>query len=232
MTRPHQPLSAGSFASTGAIAGAFAALVFCVVHQLLISPIWFALVAMLIAGAVCGASLAWSYTVAVGSRTVRSWIQYNALYVGVLVALGITSLMMFEPVTTIPELLKSNEPPRALIGHALPVTAVFTAASAALLGALYRPGWGGAGAILVTTLVVVLFLGLNISILGLVFVPRSMSYVIAEVLTLIVTLASVYAASMAFLWRAALSGTPPAGSDRLPTLNDAYDHDHDRHDQQ
>jgi hypothetical protein len=43
-----------------------------------------------------------------------------------------------------------------------------------LLTVLYRPGWRGAGAILVTTVVVVLFLGLNISILGLVFVPKEL----------------------------------------------------------
>ncbi len=192
------------FAASGALAGALSALIFCVVHQLLISPIWFALVAMLVAGAVCGASVAWSYAVAVDTKTVRSWIQYNAVYVAVLVALGITSLIIFEPVTTIATLLESNEPPRALIAKALPITGLFTLASAVLLIALYRPGWRGAGAILVTAVAVVAFLGLNISILGLVFVPKSSLYVIAEVFALIVTLALVYAASMAYARRSVL----------------------------
>ncbi len=191
------------FTASGALAGAFSALIFCVVHQLLISSIWFAIVAMLIAGGVCGSCLAWSYALTVRNQTVTTWIQYNALYVVILVALGIVSLVMFEPVTTIAELLKSNAPPRALIAQAFPVTALFTAISPTLLIGLHRPGWVGAGAILVTTLVVVLLLGLNISILGLVFVPRASFYVIAELLALIVTLALVYAASMAYYWRSA-----------------------------
>jgi hypothetical protein len=183
------------------MAGALSAFVFCVIHQMIISSIWFAIGAMLVAGAVCGACLAWSYALSIKNQTVRSWIQFNALFVGTLVGLGITSLVMFEPVTTIPALLKSNAPPRALIAQALPITALFTAASAALLTVLYRPGWRGAGAILVTAIVVVLFLGMNISILGLVFVPKALFYVLAEVLALIVSLALVYAGTMGFIWR-------------------------------
>jgi hypothetical protein len=107
-------------------------------------------------------------------------------------------------VTTIAELLKSNKPPRALIGQALPVTILFTVCSAGLLILLNRPGWLGGVAILVTTLVIVLFLGLNISILGLVFIAKSSLYVIWEVVALIVVLALVYAVAMAYLWRVAL----------------------------
>ena len=125
------------------------------------------------------------------------------LYVTILVVLGAVSLVMFEPVTTIAELLKSNEPPRGLIGQALPVTVLFTVGSAGLLTVMYRPGWQGGISILVTTLVIVLSLGLNISILGLVFVPRSSFYVIGEVAALIVALALVYAVSMAYVWRVA-----------------------------
>ena len=191
------------FSGSGALAGAFSALVFSIVHQFLISPIWFAIVAMLVAGAVSGTCLACSYALAVKNQTVPTWLQYNALFVAILMALGITSVIMFEPVTTIAELLKSNAPPRALIAQAFPVTALFTTVSAGLLIGLYRPGWGGAVAILVTTLVVVLFLGLNVSILGLVVVPRASLYVIAELFALIVTLALVYAASMAYLCRSA-----------------------------
>src|SRR5262245_56624016 len=55
------PRAAGSFAGIGALAGAFAALVFTIVHQIVISPIWFALPAMLAAGALCGTCIAWSY---------------------------------------------------------------------------------------------------------------------------------------------------------------------------
>lgn len=200
-TGSHQSPNIAAFAASGAVAGALSALVFCVIHQLIISSIWFAIGAMLVAGAVCGACLAWSYALCTKTQTVRNWFQYNALYVATLVGLGITSLAMFEPVTTIPALLASKAPPRALIGQALPITALFTAGCAALLTALYRPGWRGAGAIFVTTILVVLFLGLNISILGLVFVPKSSYYVLVEVLALIVSLAVIYAGSMGIIWR-------------------------------
>jgi hypothetical protein len=189
------------FTAAGAFSGALSALVFCVVHQLLISPIWFALVAMLVAGAVSGTSLAWSYILIARTPTVGSWIRYNFMYVVILLVLGAVSLIMFEPVTTIATLLKSNEPPRALIGQALPLTALFTIGSAGLLTVLYRPGLVGQLAILMTTLVIVLFLGLNISILGLVFVPKSSLYVAGEVVALIVALALVYSVSMAYVWR-------------------------------
>jgi hypothetical protein len=76
--------------------GALSAFVFCVIHQLIISSIWFAIGAMLVAGAVCGTCLAWSYALSIKNHTVRSWIQYNALYVGILFGLGITSLIMFS----------------------------------------------------------------------------------------------------------------------------------------
>lgn len=203
MNSSPRSLKIAEFTASGALAGALSALIFCVVHQLIISPIWFAIVAMLVAGAVSGTCLAWSYALVVKTKTVRSWLGYNMLYVTILVVLGAVSLVIFEPVTTIAVLLKSNEPPRALIGQALPVTALFTAGSAGLLIVLHRPGWQGRVAILVTTLLIVLFLGLNISILGLVFIPKSSLYVIGEVVGLIVVLALVYAVSMAYVWRVA-----------------------------
>jgi len=110
------------------------------------------------------------------------------------VALGLTSLAAFEPVTTIAALLQAKEPPRDLIGRALPVTGVFVLATAALLSMLYRPGWWRSGALLLTTAVLVLFLGLNISVLGLVALPRSAGTVLVEVLTLLLTILAVYGA--------------------------------------
>jgi hypothetical protein len=174
--------------------------VFSVIHYFLISPIWFAMIANIIAGAVSGACIAWSYSLAARNKTRRSWATYNTAFVLVLVALCVTSLIMFDPVTTIPALLQSREPPRALIGRALPVTLVFTLASAVLLAALYRAGWVASMAIGITALVVVSFLGLNLSILGLVAVPRGSLYLLAEVFALIIALAVVYAGSMAAKW--------------------------------
>jgi len=181
------------------------ALAFSAVHHLLISPIWFALGTNLAAGAVGGACLAWSYALAVSDKTRRSWRRYNAAFVFILIALAGTSLALFEPVTTIPALLQAKAPPRALIGRALPVTLVFTFASALLLCLRYRAAWLAAVAIIVTTFVIVFVLGLNLSILGLVAVPRGSFYLVLEVLGLILALAFVYAWCMSLVWRRTLT---------------------------
>jgi hypothetical protein len=202
---------ASRFVLVGAFAGALSALVFTIVHQLIISSIWFAIVSMLIAGAVSGICLAWSYAAAVSDKNVRTWFTYNSLYVFVLIALGIASMIMFEPVTTIQQLLLSKKPPTALIGRALPVTGLFTLFSAGMITALYRPSWHGVVAILVTNFVIVLFLGMNISILGFVIVPRGSLWVLAEVLFLIVTLALVYASTV-FVLQGPTLGRPEGAS--------------------
>jgi hypothetical protein len=147
---------------------------------------------MLLAGALCGTCLTWSYALVVPAPTVGSWVRYNLAYLAMFVALGLTSLLTFEPVTTIAALLQAKQPPRALIGRALPVSGLFTLATAALLSVVYRPGWRGAAGLLLSTAVLVLLLGLNISILGLVGVPRAALGVLVEVLALLLALAGVY----------------------------------------
>jgi hypothetical protein len=193
--------SLSGFVAMGTVAGVLSTLAFTILHQVLIVPIWFALPAMLGAGALCGACLAWSYALVVHRRTIGTWLQYNAAYLAIIVALGLTSLAVFEPVTTIEALLQSKQPPRELIGRALPVTGAFTLVAVALLGGLYRPGWRGAAGILVTAVVIVVLLGLNISALGLVAIPRSAVGVVAEVLALLLVLGAVYAAGVAGLAR-------------------------------
>jgi hypothetical protein len=89
------------FVGSGALAGAVSALVFTVIHQLLISPIWFALPAMLAAGAICGVCLAWSYTLVAPLSSVGSWLRYNCFFLAMFVRSGSPPLVAFEPVTTI-----------------------------------------------------------------------------------------------------------------------------------
>jgi hypothetical protein len=200
-----QPRPLAGFVALGALAGAVSTVVFTVVHQWLISPIWFALPAMLAAGVVCGMSLAWSYALVAPNPTVGSWLLYNLLYLAMFIALGITSLAAFDPVTTIAALLQTNEPPRELISRALPMTGVFTLGTAALLCALHRPTWRGAAAILTTTVVLVLLLGLNISVLGLVEVPREAMGVLAETFVLLLVIIGIYAAMVEALGRGFLA---------------------------
>lgn len=182
------------FVVSGALAGVVSTLIFTEIHELLISPIWFALPAMLVAGVVCGTCLAWSYVLVVPSPTRWRWVGYNGIYLLMFVALGVASLIAFEPVTTIAELLQTQEPPRELIRRALPLTAVFILVTAVALGAIYRPGWRGAAGILVTTAALVILLGLNISTLGLVEISSDATGVLVETFLLLVAIIGVYAA--------------------------------------
>jgi hypothetical protein len=89
-------------------------------------------------------------------------------------------------------LMQTNGPPDALIARALPMTLVFTLASSIAISLLYGRSWRHLSAIMLTTTALVLLLGLNISALGLVSIPRGSLYLVAEFLGLVVLLAMVY----------------------------------------
>jgi hypothetical protein len=192
-TRDVQKQGVGSAAGSAAMAGALSAFVFAVVHDIFISDIWFSLIIMMVEGALCGLCIGWSYTLLVKSPSLVSWWGYNMLYVGLLALLGITSVLVFEPTTSMAALTAMNGPPDKLIGEALPLTAVFTLFAAVLVSLLYRSGWRRFGAVLLTCTVLVLLLGLNVSVLGLVAIPRGSLYLVGEFFGLIVVLNVVYA---------------------------------------
>lgn len=184
---------AATFARSGAIAGAASTLVFTIVHHIFISNIWFSFPLMLVAGILCGLGIAWSYGHLVKQPSVRSWLGYNLVYVLMLMLLGVASAVMFQPVVSMAALMQANGPPDALIAQALPMTLLFTVASAIGISLLYGRSRRQLGTILLATTVLVLFLGLNISALGLVSIPRGSLYLVAEFLGLVVLLAIVYA---------------------------------------
>ena len=98
----------GRSLAAGAIAGATSAITFTALHQLIISNIWFSLVPMLVAGAVCGACLAWSYGCLFAQPSASTWWWYNLAYVALLALLGLTSIALFEPITTIPQIGRAH----------------------------------------------------------------------------------------------------------------------------
>ena len=195
---------APAFARPGAIAGVASTLVFTATHQLVISNIWSSAPIMLVAGGVCGAVVAWSYSL-LPSPSLRDWLGYNALYVAMLMLLGLSSLFVFEPVTTIAALIEADEPPTDLIRRALPMTAPYTVGVAVVVNALYRRSWPSFGAALVTSTVLVALLGLNVAIIGLVDISVGAAYLVAELLGLIALLDIVYAATFAGLERSRLA---------------------------
>lgn len=200
MLKESRPLS-------GATAGAASALAFTVIHDIVISDIWLAAPMMLFAGALCGLCIGWSYARLVEKPSIGSWLSYNLLYVTMLMLLGVASVIMFEPVVSMAALMASNGPPSELIRLALPVTLAFTVASSVAISLLYGPSWRRFGAILLTSSVLVLLLGLNVSVLGLVSIPRGSLYLVAEFLGLIVVINVVFVAVFIGLERRNMAAT-------------------------
>lgn len=191
-----------SFLRSGVIAGMLASLSFALIHAVFISSIWFSVVPMMAAGALCGLCIAWSFAVVVSRPSLASWLCYNALLVAMLALLGLTSVLVFRPVTTIPALFRLDGPPTELFRQALPMTFGFAIAASIILCLLYRRGWRGFGAIVLANTVLIALLGLNVSIIGLVDIPRSALYLIAELFGLILSIGSVYAVLVAVLeWK-------------------------------
>jgi hypothetical protein len=182
MTARSAPARLARCAGSGAVAGATSTLVFTVVHDIFISDIWFSLLPMLVAGALCGLCLGWSYALLVSTPSVGSWLRYNLLYVAMFALLGAISALVFEPITTMAAVVSVNGPPDVLIGRAMPMTTVFTVMMAALVTLLYGPSWKRFGAVLLTCVVLVLLLGLNVSAIGLVDIPRGSLYLVPRCL--------------------------------------------------
>lgn len=194
-----------TFPLTGAVAGALSTVVFAGIHALLISDIWFFITPMIVAGTVCGLCVAWSYGILSRPPTIRSWVVYNTTYIALLIVLGVASILFFEPVTTVQSLINSPlglEEADRLMAQAMPLTIGFTLGGAALVTLLFGRRWWHLVPVMITMALVILLLGLNVSILGLVEVQASSAYLIVEVFGLIVTIVSVYAVSfVAMEWK-------------------------------
>jgi hypothetical protein len=192
------------YVRSGAVAGAVSAFTFVIIHHLVISNIWFSLPLMMVAGAICGLCVGWTYGLLFDGPSAGSWLRYNMLYVAMFVLLGAVSVLVYEPVTTIAALVLADEPPDELFRQAMPMTVLFTLAAATLLSLLYGRRWTHYLSILLTCTILVLLLGLNVSTIGLVDIPSGSVYLVIELFALILALNLVYAAMFIALERKTL----------------------------
>lgn len=177
----------------GIVAGAVSSLAFTIFHGLIISQIWFMLIPMLFAGAICGFFLSWSFDLLVDEPSVSGWLRYNFLYIVLLFILGPISLVLYEPIMTIPELVSSpNGLPDELFREVLPLVASYIPLMALIITALHSRRWAGYGVVLVTCTVLVFLLGLNIAPMGLVFLTDGWLMMLLELIGLVVVLNLVY----------------------------------------
>lgn len=186
---------------SGAIAGAISAVVFTYVHDLFISDIWFSILPMVLAGVVCGVCVGWSYGLLFRPSSLGTWLVYNAIYLVLFVLLGVASVLIFEPITSVAAVIAANEPPNELFGMAVPMTVVYLLGMAAVLSILFGKNWRQYLAILLTCTILILLLGMNVSVIGLVFVPMGSFHLIVKLFVLIFVLDVVYAVAFIGLER-------------------------------
>lgn len=190
------------FARSGVIAGLLSALAFAVVHLVLISDIFFSLIPMLIAGGVCGASLGATYAFVAVTVSVREWLGFNATFVLLFVLLGIASEIVFEPILTAAEVLAAGEPPGILFTRSLPFMGVFTVLATAVLSLRYGRDPQRVAALFATTVVLMVALGMNVGIFGLVQIPTAALPLVGMLFLLILVLAGAYAVTFLCIeWR-------------------------------
>lgn len=154
--------------TVGAFAGAVSALAFTALHGVLIVNIWDRTAAMMLAGALCGSCLVWSYTSARDRPSAMGWLAYNGLHVALLVALGPTSLLLLEPTASMGELIASADQLGDLVPSALPLMAVASAAGTTVVWATSGRTFGSLPSVCTTQVLLVVLVGHNFAILGLV----------------------------------------------------------------
>ena len=172
----------------GATAGALATLGFLVLHAIIISDIWFSAPMMLVAGAACGACLSWSHASVFAPGTTSTWVAWNTAQTGLLLFLGLASLAAFSPQWSMAELMVDEPPLGELFGRALPLMAAFTVIGSLALWAAFSRRASTLPSVLATVALLVLLLGHNAAIIGLVDIPAGGYYLVAEMLGLIIVL--------------------------------------------
>lgn len=210
----------GHYLRSGALAGAAAALAFTAFHQLVISNIWFSLPIMMIAGALCGLCVGWSYEKLYRTPSSGGWVRYNLVYVAMFVLMSGVSVIIYEPITTMAAVIDGGSP-NELYREAWLMTVLFTIGAAIGINLMFGRRRSTYLPVFVTCIVLVVTLGLNVSIIGLVDIPISGAYLVAEFLGLILFLDVAFVAVFVLLERdqlapSLLPGVRLFGRPRVP----------------
>jgi len=191
----------------GATAGALATLGFLILHAIAISDIWFSAPMMLVTGAACGTCLSWSHASVFAPGTTSTWVTWNTAQTGLLLLLGLASLAVFSPQWSMAELMVDEPPLGELFGQALPLMAAFTVIGGIALWAAFSRRASTLLSVLATVALLVLLLGHNAAIIGLVDIPAGGYYLVAEMLGLIIVLGVSFTAIALLLPGSSLRST-------------------------
>ncbi|HSJ24886.1 MAG TPA: hypothetical protein VK929_09475 [Longimicrobiales bacterium] len=165
---------------SGAVAGTVTSFGFTVLHHVLISNIWFSALPMMAAGAICGLCLAWSYRLVFARHSTGGWLLYNLMFVGLFIVLGGVSFMVFEPIYTIAGLVTGEQSPDALLGQAIPMSALFGVVAGVVMAGLRRADRRQGVSLVITCVVLTVLLGHNAAVLGLVHMSQEAVPLLAQ----------------------------------------------------
>jgi hypothetical protein len=154
--------------SVSASVGAVVVLVFVVAHGLFITDIWFNAGPMIVGGALSGLAIAWSYRSGVRRHSTAAWLGYAGLLSVEMIALGIVSLVALEPRFTMAELLVRDDAIDVLLPPALPLMVVAMFVGTVGFWLMSNRRIGAIVPLLVAQVLLVLFLGHQFAVLGLV----------------------------------------------------------------
>jgi hypothetical protein len=196
------------------VAGVVSVTVFSAVHYLLISNIWDMLGVMAVAGALSGLCLTWTYGRLADHPSVAGWIRYNLTYVVGFAFVPALSVVMFEPVMTFAEAAESDGPLDGLILEALPMTIAVTVAIAVFVSWRYGTLRRDFGPVLITVVVLMLFLGLNLTIIGLVEFSGGRLRIVGGFIGLILVVGFVFVVTFLGLERKRLRPAETDSDDR------------------
>lgn len=183
-----------------ACVGAVVVLAFTVVHDWLISDIWFNLGPMLFAGALSGLAIQWSYRNGVRRHSTAAWFGYAGLLSAELIALGAVSLVVLEPRFTMAELLVRDDAIDLLIPPSMPLMAATMVVGTIAFWLLSNRRRTAVVPILVTQVLLVFLLGHQFAFLGLVESTSQLLVAFLQFTGITLTLAAAY--SGAVTWTA------------------------------
>lgn len=149
-------------------------------------------IAMAMAGAISGLCLACTYRRFVSIPSVGSWVRYNATYLGLFALIPPVSVLMLDPVITIAEASNADGPLDDLLVEALPLTVASVIGIALVVTLLFGSLRSDFGPALAASVVLMLFLGLNLTIMGLVEFSAADSGVILGFMGLVVFIGVVF----------------------------------------
>lgn len=152
----------------GALTGGVVVLGFTIFHNVFIVDISWNIGPMLLSGALCGFSVAWSYRRAVAEHSTRAWLRYAGLYAAEMIALGAASLALLQPRFTMAEAMIMDDAMAELTPPALPLMVGVIVVGTILFWLYYDRRREALVLILITQVLVVFPLGHQLAFLGLV----------------------------------------------------------------